>query len=309
MFKATHTEHAPWVVVDFNDQRRGRLTLIRHLLDHVPDYRLPDEPLELPPLKGKPARERFRGPVKPLRARTERGLGPAQPRGAERFSAFPGATFACTAPARFLRQTARRPESGCAIFRRLHEHPMHYLNEFFTALNGIVWGVPMIVLILGTGLYLQLRLGFMPILHIAHGFRMVWKSRQPGAAGEGEISPYAALMTALSATIGTGNIIGVATAISVGGPGALFWMWMTGASAWPPSTPKVSWRSSTAWWTRTARWPVGPCTTSRTGLERWRWLGVLFALFGCLAAFGIGNMVQANGISSAIQNALGGRPG
>jgi len=68
MFKATHHKHAPWVVVDFNDQHRGRLTLIRHLLDHVPDYRLAAQPMELPTLKGKPARERFRGPVKPLKS-------------------------------------------------------------------------------------------------------------------------------------------------------------------------------------------------------------------------------------------------
>jgi len=68
MFEATHREYAPWVVVDFNDQRRGRLTLIRHLLDHVPDYRLPDQPMDLPALKGKPARERFRGPVKPIKS-------------------------------------------------------------------------------------------------------------------------------------------------------------------------------------------------------------------------------------------------
>ncbi len=69
MFQATHTRHAPWHVVDFNDQRRGRLTLIRHLLDHLPDLRLPESRLELPPLKGKPARERFTGPVKPIRSR------------------------------------------------------------------------------------------------------------------------------------------------------------------------------------------------------------------------------------------------
>ena len=69
MFEATHTKRAPWHVVDFNDQRRGRLNLIRHLLDHVPDTLVPDEPLELPPLSGKPAKERFRGPVKPIRGR------------------------------------------------------------------------------------------------------------------------------------------------------------------------------------------------------------------------------------------------
>jgi len=83
---------------------------------------------------------------------------------------------------------------------------MQSLHGFFTALNDLVWGVPMIVLILGTGLYLQIRLGFMPIFKIGFGFRMIWQSRRPGSRAEGEISPFAALMTALSATVGTGNI-------------------------------------------------------------------------------------------------------
>ncbi|MBP7468498.1 MAG: sodium:alanine symporter family protein, partial [Thauera sp.] len=96
---------------------------------------------------------------------------------------------------------------------------MQLINDFFNWLNGIVWGVPMIILILGTGLYLQIRLGFMPILRIPQGFRMIWGSRTAGTRAEGEISPFAALMTALSATVGTGNIAGVATAIAVGGPG------------------------------------------------------------------------------------------
>ncbi|MEA3221465.1 sodium:alanine symporter family protein [Immundisolibacter sp.] len=183
---------------------------------------------------------------------------------------------------------------------------MHYLNEFFTALNGIVWGVPMIVLILGTGLYLQLRLGFMPIFRIGHGFRMVWKSRQPGAAGEGEISPFAALMTALSATIGTGNIAGVATAIAVGGPGALFWMWMTAlvgmATKYAEVVLAVKYREVDA----NGEHAGGPMYAIKNGLgKRWRWLGTSFAIFGGLAGFGIGNMVQANGISSAIHNAFG----
>jgi AGCS family alanine or glycine:cation symporter len=183
---------------------------------------------------------------------------------------------------------------------------MHYLNEFFTTLNGIVWGVPMIVLILGTGLYLQLRLGFMPIFRIGHGFRLVWKSRRPGAADEGEISPYAALMTALSATIGTGNIAGVATAIAVGGPGALFWMWMTAlvgmATKYAEVVLAVKYREVDA----NGEHAGGPMYAIKNGLgKRWRWLGTAFAIFGGLAGFGIGNMVQANGISSAIHNAFG----
>ncbi len=183
---------------------------------------------------------------------------------------------------------------------------MHYLNEFFTTLNGIVWGVPMIVLILGTGLYLQLRLGFMPIFKIGYGFRMVWTSRKPGAADEGEISPFAALMTALSATIGTGNIAGVATAIAIGGPGALFWMWMTAlvgmATKYAEVVLAVKYREVDA----NGEHAGGPMYAIKNGLgKHWRWLGTAFAIFGGLAGFGIGNMVQANSISSALHNAFG----
>jgi len=180
------------------------------------------------------------------------------------------------------------------------------LNTFFNWLNGIVWGVPMIVLILGTGLYLQVRLGFMPLFKIIYGFRMIWKSRTPGAKAEGEITPYAALMTALSATIGTGNIAGVATAIAVGGPGALFWMWMTAfvgmATKYAEVVLAVKYREVDD----KGEHAGGPMFAIKNGLgKHWHWLGTAFAIFGGLAGFGIGNMVQANGISSAVHNSFG----
>lgn len=180
------------------------------------------------------------------------------------------------------------------------------LNQFFNWLNGIVWGVPMIVLIIGTGLYLQLRLGFMPIRKVAYGFRMILKSRRPGRAAEGEITPYAALMTALSATIGTGNIAGVATAIAVGGPGALFWMWVTAfvgmATKYAEVVVAVKYREVDD----KGEHAGGPMFAIKNGLgKHWQWLGTAFAIFGGLAGFGIGNMVQANGIASAVENAFG----
>ena len=183
---------------------------------------------------------------------------------------------------------------------------MESLHQFFTWLNGIVWGVPMIVLIIGTGLYLQLRLGFMPIRKVIYGFRMIWKSREPGATAEGEITPYAALMTALSATIGTGNIAGVATAIAVGGPGALFWMWVTAfvgmATKYAEVVLAVKYREVDDHGEHAG----GPMFAIRNGLaSHWHWLGTAFAIFGGLAGFGIGNMVQANGIASAMQNSFG----
>ena len=101
---------------------------------------------------------------------------------------------------------------------------MEALTNLVSQINGIVWGLPMLILILGTGLFLQIGLRLMPILKLGFGFDLLWKGRKP-EAGVGDISPFNALMTALAATIGTGNIAGVATAIFLGGPGALFWMW------------------------------------------------------------------------------------
>ena len=189
---------------------------------------------------------------------------------------------------------------------KLKKNGMQQLTEWLHTLNGIVWGVPMIVLILGTGFYLQLRLGFMPLRNIGYGFRMIWKSRTVEDKSSGDISPYAALMTALSATVGTGNIAGVATAIAVGGPGALFWMWMTAivgmATKYAEVVVAVKFREKNA----NGQWVGGPMYAIKNGLgPKWRWLATAFAVFGGLAGFGIGAMVQANGISSAMQGAFG----
>ncbi|PVV06824.1 MAG: sodium:alanine symporter family protein, partial [gamma proteobacterium symbiont of Ctena orbiculata] len=102
---------------------------------------------------------------------------------------------------------------------------MENLTKLIDWVNGIVWGPLMLVLILGTGLFLMIGLKLMPLARLNYGFRMLWRGRE--GQGEGEISPFNALMTSLSATIGTGNIAGVATAIAIGGPGAIFWMWCT----------------------------------------------------------------------------------
>ena len=155
---------------------------------------------------------------------------------------------------------------------------MEALTAFFTAINGFVWGPPMLVLILGTGLLLQIRLKMMPILRIPTGFRMVWKGRKPDAGAEGEISPYAALMTALAATVGTGNIAGVATAIALGGPGALFWMWMTAlvgmATKYSEVLLAVHYREVDDHGEHIG----GPMYAIKNGLgKHWRWLGAAFA--------------------------------
>ena len=170
--------------------------------------------------------------------------------------------------------------------------------------NGLVWGVPMLVLILGVGLYLTLGLRLLTILKIPFGFRLLQRGRQ--GRGEGEISPFSALMTSLSATVGTGNIAGVATAIFLGGPGAVFWMWMTAlvgmATKYAEAVCAVRYREVD----QRGKYVGGPMYYITNGLgQRWTWLAVCFALFAGIAGFGIGNMVQANSVADALNTTFG----
>lgn len=181
---------------------------------------------------------------------------------------------------------------------------MEAVTNLVNWLNGIVWGVPMLVLILGVGLYLTLGLKLLSILKIPFGFGLLWKGRIPG--GEGEISPFNALMTSLSATIGTGNIAGVATAIFLGGPGAVFWMWMTAlvgmATKYAEAVCAVKFRETD----ERGKHVGGPMYYIKNGLgAKWSWLAVAFALFAGIAGFGIGNMVQANSVADAMNSNFG----
>ncbi len=183
---------------------------------------------------------------------------------------------------------------------------MQNFEAWMNTLNGIVWGPAMLVLILGTGFYLQLRLGGMPIRRIGSGLRLVWRGRDVDPDLPGEVSPFAALMTCLAATIGVGNIAGVATAIALGGPGAMFWMWMTAlvgmATKYAEVVLAVHFRERDAH----GRYVGGPMYAIKNGLgKRWAWLGTVFAVFGGVAGFGIGNMVQANSIAAAMQTSFG----
>lgn len=186
---------------------------------------------------------------------------------------------------------------------------METLTAIVTAINGFVWGPPMLIMILGTGFFLQVRLKLMPIFRIGTGFRMVWRGRKPDPDAKGEITPYAALMTALAATVGTGNIAGVATAIALGGPGALFWMWMTAlvgmATKYSEVLLSVHYRETDDM----GEYVGGPMFAIKNGLgKNWRWLAAAFAIFGGLAGFGIGNMVQSNSIAAAMEEAFGVTP-
>lgn len=183
------------------------------------------------------------------------------------------------------------------------ENLLAQLEVKLKLLSGLVWGELMLVLILGTGLFLMLRLKAVPLRNIGPGFRELIRGRK--AEGEGDISSFNALMTALSATIGTGNIVGVATAIGIGGPGALFWMWCSAlvgmATKYAEAVCAVHYRETD----RRGRHVGGPMYYIKNGLgKRWAWLGGLFALFGALAGFGIGNTVQANSVADALSGSF-----
>ncbi|MEW8625257.1 MAG: sodium:alanine symporter family protein, partial [Candidatus Thiodiazotropha sp.] len=176
---------------------------------------------------------------------------------------------------------------------------MELIKELIGGLNSIVWGPVMLVLILGTGLFLMIGLKLMPLARLRYGFQMLWGGRE--GRGEGEITPFNALMTSLSATIGTGNIAGVATAIALGGPGALFWMWCTAlvgmATKYAEAVLAVRYREVD----ENGNHVGGPMYYIKNGLgNKWTWLGTLFAVFGALAGFGIGNTVQANSVAQAL---------
>lgn len=178
---------------------------------------------------------------------------------------------------------------------------MDKLIEIINAINGVAWGPPMLILLAGTGLFLTLGLGFLPQRKLAYGFKMLWRGRS--SKEKGDISPFNALMTALSATIGTGNIAGVATAIFYGGPGAIFWMWVIAligmATKFCEATLAVHFREVDA----NGHHVGGPMYYIRNGLgENWKWLGVVFAIFGMLAGFGIGNSIQANSVADVMHS-------
>ena len=174
-------------------------------------------------------------------------------------------------------------------------------EQVIDSVNSVVWGPVMLILLLGTGVFLTIGLRGMTITRIPYAFGQLLKGRK--GSGEGEISPFNALMTALSSTVGTGNIAGVATAIGIGGPGALFWMWCTAlvgmATKYAEAVLAVNYRETDA----AGKKVGGPMYYIKNGLsKRWRPLAFLFALFGSLAGFGLANTVQSNTVSQVLLN-------
>ncbi len=180
------------------------------------------------------------------------------------------------------------------------------ITNLLNPINSFVWGPVMLVLLLGTGLFLTLGLRFLTFIRIPQGFRKLWAGRKAKDGVDGELSPFHALMTALAATVGTGNIVGVATAIYAGGPGAIFWMWCTAmlgmATKFSEALLAVRYREVTP----EGNVVGGPMYYIKNGLgQKWAWLGTLFAVFGAVAGFGIGNMTQTNSIAGAVQANFG----
>ena len=173
-------------------------------------------------------------------------------------------------------------------------------EQIIDQINGFVWGPVMLTLLLGTGIFLTIGLKGMTISHIPYAFKQLSKGRQ--GSGDGEISPFNALMTSLSSTIGMGNIAGVATAIGLGGPGALFWMWCAAfvgmATKYAEAVLAVNYRETD----EAGRKVGGPMYYIKNGLgDKWKWLGGAFALFGSLAGFGLANTVQSNAVSQVLE--------
>lgn len=172
-------------------------------------------------------------------------------------------------------------------------------SQILESINSFVWGPPTLILIVGTGLYLTFRLGFLQFRQLPYALKLAFSPSKQDDKSEGDISHYQALTTAMAATIGTGNIVGVSTAVVLGGPGAVLWMWITAlfgmATKYAEAILAVKYRVTNS----KGEMSGGPMYYLERGLKA-KWLGVIFALFGSIAAFGIGNMVQANSISEAV---------
>ena len=178
---------------------------------------------------------------------------------------------------------------------------MEQLNTLVCKVNDVLWGWPLIILILAVGLWLTLRLGFLQVRHLPKALKYMVQNE---ADGEGEVSSFGALCTALSATIGTGNIVGVATAICLGGPGALLWMEVAAflgmATKYAEGLLAVKYREEKA----DGHFLGGPFYYIEKGMgKNWKWMAKLFSIFGvCAGLLGIGTITQVNGITSAVQN-------
>jgi len=181
------------------------------------------------------------------------------------------------------------------------------LMKINSAVNGIVWGPLIIVLIIGTGTYLSINTKFFSITKIGYVLKnTLLKMFAKDDKGEGEVTAFQAVATALAATVGTGNIAGVATAIALGGPGAVFWMWLAAIMGMTTKFAEVVLAVNYREKTPDGRFVGGPMYYITNGLgKNWKWMAVLFAFFGTFASFGIGCMVQSNSVALSAQSTFG----
>lgn len=177
------------------------------------------------------------------------------------------------------------------------------IQTILSNISDFIWGPPLLILLVGTGIYLTILLRGLQFRKLFHSLWLALIKRKEDGDQPGDISHFQALMTALAATVGTGNIAGVATAIAVGGPGALFWMWITGlfgmATKYAEAVLAVKFRVVD----EKGQMSGGPMYYISKGLNL-KWLGFLFAIFASIAAFGIGNMVQSNSVADAVQHSF-----
>ncbi|MCI6997183.1 MAG: sodium:alanine symporter family protein [Eubacterium sp.] len=180
------------------------------------------------------------------------------------------------------------------------------IKQINDSINGFVWGVPAMICIIGVGLLLSFRTRFLQFRKFGYTFKVtIGKIFHKRQASDGSITPFQAVCTALAGTVGTGNIAGVAGAIAIGGPGAVFWMWMSAllgmCTKFSEVTLAVHFREKN----KEGDWVGGPMYYIKNGLGRkWQWLAVLFSVLGVLTVFGTGNATQVNTITTAIDSAL-----
>ena len=179
------------------------------------------------------------------------------------------------------------------------------MSRILEAINSFVWGVPALILILGVGFYLTIRTGFPQIRLLPRAVRTFAARLHPDRKKAGTVSPFQALCTALAATVGTGNIAGVAGAIAIGGPGAIFWMWVCAllgmVTKFAEATLAVRFRQKND----AGEFVGGPMYMIRKGMgDQWNWLAVLYCAFGVIAAFGVGNCTQVNAVISSVNDVL-----
>ncbi len=180
------------------------------------------------------------------------------------------------------------------------------IQEIVKVLNDIAWGPWMLLLLVGTGVFLSVKVSFLQFRKFGYAMKhTIGKVFQRQKAGKGEVTPFQAMTTALAATVGTGNIAGVTGAIAVGGPGAVFWMWLSALFGMVTKYAEVVLAVRYRERNEKGDYVGGPMYYIKNGLgPKWKWLGVAFSLLGALAAFGIGNMTQVNTIAGSINNAI-----